>query len=200
MMDHHAESASVLGSLLAEKIAVFNDLNSATGALCESFARQDFEQIERLIAARGELRHDPCHFIDILPTVISLAGGEDIAPQWNGQTVPPLPGRNLSPAVTKDGAVTHDFLYFHHLTNRAIRVGDWKLVAKGDNGPWELYDLKTDRCEQKNLAERHPDRAREMSAQWQKCEDEFRRQAGPPPEKPAQSQKKKAKQKKRKET
>ncbi len=55
MMDHHAESASVLGSLLAEKIAVFNDLNSATGALCESFARLDFEEVERLIAARGEL-------------------------------------------------------------------------------------------------------------------------------------------------
>ena len=41
------------------------------------------------------------------------------------------------------------------MNNRAIRVGDWKLVAKGDNGPWELYDLKTDRCEQKNLAEQN---------------------------------------------
>jgi arylsulfatase len=152
------------------------------------------------IAARGELRHDPCHFIDILPTVVDLAGGKNVSSEWHGQAAPPLPGRNLSPAFTKDGAVTHDFLYFHHLTNRAIRVGDWKLVAKGDNGPWELYDLKTDRCEQKNLAEQHPDRAREMSAQWQKYEDECRRQAGPPPEKPTQGQKQKAKQKKRKES
>jgi arylsulfatase A-like enzyme len=152
------------------------------------------------IAARGQLRHDPCHFIDILPTVISLAGGKEIAPQWNGRTAPPLPGRNLTPAFTQDGAVTHDFLYFHHLTNRAIRIGNWKMVAKGDNGPWELYDLTTDRCEQKNLAEQHPDRARAMAAQWQKCEEEFRREAGPPPEKPAQGQKKKAKQRKRKES
>ena len=150
------------------------------------------------IGARGELRHDPCHFIDILPTVIDLAGGKDIPGQWNGQTAPPLPGTSLAPAFVKDDAVTHEYLYFHHLTNRAIRVGDWKLVAKGDKGPWELYDLKTDRCEQKNLAEQHPDRVRRMSAQWQKWEDQFRRQAGPPPEKTGQDQKQKAKQKNRK--
>lgn len=135
------------------------------------------------IAARGELRHNPCHFIDILPTVLDLAGGRDISRQWNGQTAPPLPGASLVPVLTRDGAITHEFLYFHHLTNRAIRVGDWKLVAKGDNGPWELYDLKADRCESKDLASQHPDRVREMSQRWQKCEDEFRQQAGPPEEK-----------------
>ncbi len=73
-------------------------------------------------------------------------------------------------------------------------------MAKGDKGPWELYDLKTDRCEQKNLAAQYPARARDMSAQWQEYEDEFRRQAGPPPEKPDQGKKQKAKQKKRKES
>jgi len=151
------------------------------------------------IAARGELRHDPCHFIDLLPTAIDLAGGPGVSPTWNGQTAPPLPGRTLTRAFARDGSVTHDFLYFHHIGNRAIRVGDWKLVAKGDKGPWELYDLSTDRCEQKNLADQHPDRAGEMSTQWQTCEDEFRREAGPPPEKPGPRPKQKAKQKNRKE-
>jgi len=133
------------------------------------------------IAAHGELRHDPCHFIDILPTVLDLAGAHNISPQWNGQAAPPLPGVSLVPVFARDGTVTHEFLYFHHLTNRAIRVGDWKLVAKGDNGPWELYNLKTDRCESKNVANQHPDKVAEMSRLWQKCEDEFRQQAGPPP-------------------
>jgi len=133
------------------------------------------------LAARGELRHNPCHFVDILPTVLDLAGGGNIAPQWNGQTAPPLPGKSLTPAFARDGAVAHDYIYFHHITNRAIRVGDWKLVAKGDKGPWELYDLKTDRCEQKNLAERRPEKVRELSELWQRCEDRFRAQAGPPP-------------------
>lgn len=55
MTANNSETASALGRLLAEKIDLFNDLNSATGALCESFARQDFREIERLIAARGDL-------------------------------------------------------------------------------------------------------------------------------------------------
>ena len=138
------------------------------------------------VAAHGELRHNPCHFIDILPTVLSLAGAGSPSPQWNGQTAPPLPGTSLVPAFAKDGTLTHEFLYFHHLTNRAIRVGDWKLVAKGDKGPWELYDLKADRCESRNLADRLPDKVAQMSALWQKCENQFRRQAGPPPAKTGQ--------------
>ncbi len=135
------------------------------------------------VAARGELRHDPCHFIDIVPTVLDVAGGKDFSPKWNGEVAEPLPGTSLAPAFVKNRAIKHDFIYFHHTANRAIRIGDWKLVAKGDDGPWELYNLKTDRCESKNLADEYPDKVRNMSAQWQKHEDEFRRQAGPPPEK-----------------
>jgi len=77
--------------------------------------------------------------------------------------------------------VPHEFIYFHHLDNRALRVGDWKLVAKGKDGPWELYDLKTDRGEQRNLADRNPEKVRELSELWQRYEDQFRAQAGPPP-------------------
>ena len=132
------------------------------------------------LTARHELRHDPCHFIDILPTVMDLAGAGEVSLTWNGETAPPLPGKSLVPAFAKDGAVSRECLYFHHRKNRALRAGDWKLVAR-DEEPWELYDLKTDRCESKNLAEKQPDRIREMAARWQQLEDEFRRQAGPPP-------------------
>jgi arylsulfatase len=133
------------------------------------------------VAARGEIRHNPCHFVDFLPTVVELAsGGASTLPE-DRPGAPPLPGRSLVPAFARDGAVSHDFIYFHHQGNRAIRVGDWKLVAKGKDGSWELYDLKTDRSEQKNLADRHPEKVREMSSLWQSCEDRFRDQAGPPP-------------------
>jgi arylsulfatase len=118
-----------------------------------------------------------------VPTVLDLAGGAGFSPQWRGETAPPLPGTSLAPAFRKDGAVRHEFIYFHHIDNRAICVGDWKAVAKGKNGPWELYDLRTDRCEAKDLAGKYPDKVRQMSALWQECEDRFRAQAGPPPEK-----------------
>lgn len=138
------------------------------------------------IAARGELRHNPCHFIDFLPTILELAGGQAPSGPPDTEAGPPLPGKSLVPVFAKDGTVKHEFLYFHHIGHRAIRVGDWKLVAKGKDGPWELYDLKTDRCEQKNLADRHPQKVREMAQLWQDSEDLFRRQAGPPPKRKKQ--------------
>jgi arylsulfatase A-like enzyme len=135
------------------------------------------------LAARGEIRHNPCHFVDLLPTVLDLASGQRPLASQDNPDAPPLPGRSLVPAFAQDGMVDHELIYFHHGDNRAIRVGDWKLVAKGKDSPWELYDLSTDRCEQKNLSDQHPDKVREMSALWQSCEARFRAQAGPAPAK-----------------
>ena len=60
------------------------------------------------------------------------------------------------PAFARDGTLKHDDLWWAHEGNRAIRVGDWKLVAAKDE-PWELYDLATDRTETRNLAQENPD-------------------------------------------
>ena len=125
----------------------------------------------------GQLRHNPGHFVDILPTVLELAGVKRTE-NWNGKPTPPLSGRSIASAFTKDNTADHEFLYFHHSGNRAIRVGDMKLVSAGRGGKWELYDLKTDRCEQKNLASKHPEKAAELSKLWQEKETAFRRQAG----------------------
>ncbi|MGD0771792.1 MAG: arylsulfatase [Candidatus Solibacter sp.] len=125
----------------------------------------------------NSLRHDPCHFVDVLPTLVDLAGGS-AAPEGG----PPLAGRSFAPALRKDGAAPHEFLYFNHNDNRAIRVGDWKLNAIGANGPWELYDLSTDRCEQKDLAAAQPDRVRQMAAIWTTHDAEYvrTRETAPP--------------------
>ena len=122
------------------------------------------------IKDRNQLRHDQMHFIDVLPTLVDLAGGKPEAPSGPG-----LAGRSIAPAFAKDGTVKRDFLYFNHNHNRALRVGDEKLIATGDDGSWELYDLGNDRCEQKNLAAARPDRAREFAAQWKKLDDDFTR-------------------------
>ncbi|HEY1493597.1 MAG TPA: arylsulfatase [Candidatus Solibacter sp.] len=109
----------------------------------------------------NQLRHDPCHFVDVLPTLVDLAGGSTTAKDG-----PPLAGRSFAPALQKDGTVSREFLYFNHNDNRAIRVGDWKLIAIGQKGPWELYDLGKDRCEQHDLAAGQPDRVKKMAALW----------------------------------
>ena len=54
-------------------------------------------------------------------------------------------------------------IYWEHMGNRAVRQGKWKLVsARG--GDWELYDLEADRTELSNLAEKLPEKTRELIA------------------------------------
>ena len=126
----------------------------------------------RGIPARGELRHDPGHLIDLAPTILELAGGRwPVAYRGNAAPIPP--GKSLVPALAKDGSVTHDYLWWYHAKNRAIRVGDWKLVAVGKS-PWELYDLAADRCESHNLAPEHPEKVKQLEQAWTARAEEFR--------------------------
>ena len=127
------------------------------------------------IAARDELRHDVCHMIDFVPTLLELAGAEPSRPAG----APPYPGLSLVPAFAKDGTVTRDNVFFNHDGNRALRMGVYKLVsARIDQDGWELYDLSSDRGEQHNLAAAQPDRVRDMAARWQALQDTFVRDAG----------------------
>ncbi len=136
------------------------------------------------IKDQNGLRHDPCHFVDILPTMVDLAGSAPLKNLPSG--APPLAGRSLAPALLKDGNAPHDFLYFNHNNNRAIRVGDWKLIATGETGAWELYDLSNDRCELQSLAAAHPDRAQQLAALWKQHDEAFVRvrEAAPPTSRP----------------
>jgi arylsulfatase len=128
------------------------------------------------ISARGAWRHDVTHLIDLAPTLVALAGGTWPA-AWAGQPVPPPPGRSLVPAFTQDGAVKHDYLWWFHEGHRAVRQGDWKLVSNAGKGPWELYDLRTDRCESNDLAAQHPAKVHELAALWARGQEEFRGRA-----------------------
>ena len=123
------------------------------------------------ITAKNELRRTPAHVIDFVPTALELAGLA--APkEWKGEPLPSAPGRSLVPALAKDEAVARDSLWWLHEGHRAVRVGDWKLVA-AQGEPWELYDLKTDRAEQHNLAPKMPDKVKELDQTWQRQTDSF---------------------------
>lgn len=123
------------------------------------------------ISTKNELRHTPAHVIDVVPTVLALAG-VDKPKLWDGEAIPAAPGKSLLPAFAKDVTIARENLWWLHEGNRAIRVGDWKLVAAKDE-PWELYDLKTDRAEQVNLSAKMPDKAKELEQAWQQQTDSF---------------------------
>ena len=130
------------------------------------------------IAARGELRTDPGHLIDIVPTVLDAVGGKRFE-MWEGQPMPTAPGKSLVPAFAKNGSVTRESIWWLHENNKAIRVGDWKLVAAANQptsgaSSWELYDLKQDRIESNDLANKMPEKVRELDQLWTKSVDEFR--------------------------
>ena len=118
------------------------------------------------IERKGELENQPGHLIDIMATCVDLSGAE-YPEEYNDHQITPLEGRSLRTAF--DGEeIDREAIYWEHEGNRAIRVGDWKLVAKGANGPWELYNVVIDRAEQNDLAAAEPTRVRVLSAMWQK--------------------------------
>lgn len=132
----------------------------------------------RGIAARGELRRAPGHVVDLTPTLMELAGVGASAEEGS----PPLPGRSLVPVFAADVPIAREFVFFHHAGNRALRVGDHKLVSsKRDGDAWELYDLATDRGETRDLAEAEPGRLAAMVALWEQEDARQRAQgrAGP---------------------
>ncbi len=113
------------------------------------------------IKARGELRKTPGHVVDVVPTILNLAGA--MVPR-DGE-VPAPPGKSLRAAFDNDVRVERESLWWFHDGHKAIRVGDWKLVA-AKNEPWELYDLSNDRAEANDLSSGEPDRVAAMEREW----------------------------------
>ncbi len=123
------------------------------------------------ISAKGELRHTPGHMVDIVPTVLELAGIQK-PKEWNGEPIPEAPGHSLVSAFAADKTITRESLWWLHEGNRALRVGDWKIVAaKGD--AWALYNLKTDRAEQNDLSAKLPEKVKAMEKAWQEQTDRY---------------------------
>jgi len=100
---------------------------------------------------------------DFYPTMLAMAG------------LPPRPkqhvdGLSLLPLITESGSIQRDAIYWHypHYGNQggspgsAIRAGDWKLIEFFENGRTELYNLRDDIGEMRNLAAQHPQRVKAL--------------------------------------
>jgi arylsulfatase A-like enzyme len=129
----------------------------------------------RGIRARGEIRRQYVHAIDVAPTILEVAG---IAPPAELGGVPQRPIDGTSFAYTFDAPDVperHDTQYYEMFGCRAIYQRGWKAVTYHpiqdpaqtfDDDRWELYDVTRDPSECHDLAAREPERLRELVALW----------------------------------
>ncbi len=117
------------------------------------------------VRSRDEWCGHPGHLIDIMATCVDVSGA--LYPsKYKGYDIQPMEGCSLVPAFQGRSIERHNPIYFEHEGNRAIRDGQWKLVAKGKKGAWELYDMEADRTETNDLANQYPERAGRLAAEW----------------------------------
>ena len=116
------------------------------------------------INGKGRLEPEPGHLVDIMATIVECSGA-NYPKTNNGVAVRPLEGESLVNAFA-GGAYDRGAIFWEHEGNRAIRVDDWKLVAKGAKGRWELYDIAEDREETTDLTSTYPDVAKDLEQQW----------------------------------
>jgi len=115
---------------------------------------------------RGELESTPGHLIDLMATAIDLSGAKYPERFHGEQPIHPLEGKSLSPLFVGE-PIDREAIYWEHEGNRAVRAGDYKLVAKGAKGKWELYDISRDRSELNDLSGEKPELAQKLAAMWQ---------------------------------
>ena len=114
--------------------------------------------------AAGQVREDPVILTDFYPTLLEVAG-------LKTRKDYPGDGESLLPVLSGEGDLERDALFWHypnfafHRDNRlgsAVRMGDYKLIEFFEGNEVELYNLREDLGEKKNLAGGEAGRVQEM--------------------------------------
>jgi formylglycine-generating enzyme required for sulfatase activity len=127
------------------------------------------------IKARGEIRNQYHHAIDIVPTVLDVLG-IDPPETIKGHTQSPLDGVSMRGSLDAAGNPSARKTQFYAmLGSRSIWHDGWKAVTTHptlagwghfNDDEWELYHTEVDRAELHNLAAEYPDKLRELVNIW----------------------------------
>jgi arylsulfatase len=128
------------------------------------------------IKARGEIRNQYHHAVDIVPTILEICGLE-MPKVYRGVEQYPLSGVSMKYSFdAKPDAPTQKHVqYYSMLGTRAIWQDGWKAVAvhapltdhgKFDQDKWELYHVDVDRSESTDLAAQYPDKLEALKKLW----------------------------------
>jgi arylsulfatase len=129
------------------------------------------------LAAKGERNDQFGTVMDIMPTLLNLAGTKHPGEVYQGRAVLAPKGRSLIATLRDPETAPHDAslsvgweLHGH----RALRQGDWKLVwdPSEENSHWLLFNLADDQQEQRDLSAVEPERLRAMIALWNDYHEE----------------------------
>jgi arylsulfatase len=102
------------------------------------------------VVAGGAIQHPPIHVVDVMATLVDVAGVH--YPAEHGEcAIQPFEGESLAPALRGESWQREQPIFWEHEGNCAVRDGRWKLVRKYP-GDWELYDMAEDRTELKDLS------------------------------------------------
>ncbi|HEX4795775.1 MAG TPA: arylsulfatase [Humisphaera sp.] len=115
---------------------------------------------ERVKASGRIEREQVGDVIDLMPTVLEVAGAKYPA-ERGGHAILPAEGKSLVSALGGK-PVERGALFWEHEGNRAMRLGNWKMVA-GAGAKWQLYDIATDRAEMHDVAATHAEKVAELT-------------------------------------
>jgi len=99
---------------------------------------------------RACVSHEPAHVVDILPTIMEVAGAS-YPKEFKEQRTTRLDGESMVPMLEGKKWSREQPIYWEHEGNSAVRMNNMKLVRLHGR-PWELYDMDNDRTELRNLA------------------------------------------------
>ena len=126
----------------------------------------------KMIKSAGEIRGQFHHCIDVVPTILDYLG-IDAPTTVNGVEQEPIHGQSMRSGIEDPASITPKRAqYFEMLGDRGIWADGWKAVTRHSKGTpfdkdiWELYHLESDFSEFHNLAEKNPDKLREMVDLW----------------------------------
>jgi arylsulfatase A-like enzyme len=128
----------------------------------------------RGIAARGEVRHQYAHAVDLVPTVYAMLG---ITPPdvLKGYTQSEIEGRSFAGSFSDPDAPGRQTQFYGMLGMRAIYRDGWLANtlhppisgwSNYEKDQWELYDLNQDRAQCHNVATEHPERLERLKGAW----------------------------------